>query len=52
MVLLIVSLVVLSALMSAGPTLVALADAAVPLTLAFGAVVVAMRLVWHYTSRD
>jgi hypothetical protein len=50
-VLLVVSIVGLSALVSAGPTLISLADAAVPLVIAVGIVVGVLRLIWHYTSR-
>jgi hypothetical protein len=46
---LIVSIVGLSLLVSAGPTLVALADAFVPLVIAVGAVAIALRLVLFHT---
>lgn len=50
-VLLVCSVVALSVLVSAGPTLVALADAAVTLVIAGGLVVALLRIVWHYTGR-
>ncbi len=45
---LVVGLVVLVA---AGPTLVCLAAALLPLVLVLGILAVALRLVWFYTSR-
>lgn len=39
-------------LVSAGPTIVALANALAPLVLAIGLVAGVLRLVWHYTNRD
>lgn len=49
--LLLASTVVLALVMSAGPTLVHLAQAAVPLVIALGAVAVVVRLVWYLTNR-
>ena len=43
------AIVLLAVLVSAGPTLVALAEAAVPLVIAVSAAAIALRLVWHYT---
>ena len=51
LVFLVVSIVALSALVSAGPTLVALLNAAVPLVIVGGLVVMGIRIVWHYTDR-
>lgn len=48
---LIVAIVALSILVSAGPTLVALAHAAVPLVVAVGVVAVVVRLVFFHTRR-
>jgi hypothetical protein len=48
---LIAAIVALSVLVSAGPTLVALANAAVPLVIAVGVVAVALRLVFFHTRR-
>ncbi len=48
---LIVGIVALSLLVSAGPTLVALAEAAVPLVVAVGIVAVVVRLVFFHTRR-
>ena len=45
------AVVVVSVLNSAGPTLVGLVHAAVPLVLAVGAVAALLRLVWHFTNR-
>ena len=42
----------LCALVSAGPTIVALAHALAPLVLSIGLVAAVVRLVWHYTTRD
>lgn len=42
----------LCGLVSAGPVIVALANALAPLVLAVGLVVAVLRLVWHYTHRD
>lgn len=42
----------LYALVAAGPTIVALANALTPLVLVVGLVVCVVRLVWHYTNRD
>ena len=41
----------LSVLASIAPTLTVLANAAVPLIIAFGCVVIVVRLVWYYTGR-
>ncbi len=46
--LLIVGLV---AIVAAGPTLIALLHAAVPLVIVGGIVAVVLRVVWHYTNR-
>lgn len=48
---LIVCVVALSMLVSAGPTLIGLTHAAVPVVIAVGSVVIALRIVWHFTSR-
>jgi hypothetical protein len=48
---LIVALVALSLLVSAGPTLIALAHAAVSLIAVLGIVVVVLRIVWYVTER-
>lgn len=48
---LVIAIVGLSVLVSAGPTLVGLAHAAVPLVIAIGLVVAVLRLVWHITNR-
>jgi hypothetical protein len=48
---LIVGLVVLSILVSAGPTLVGLLHAALPLVIAGGVVAVVLRLVFFHTRR-
>lgn len=45
------TVVLLSLLISAGPALVALMHAAVPLLIAGGAVVIGARIVWYLTSR-
>jgi len=50
-VLLVVSVAILSVLVAAGPTLVALANAAVPLVIAIGIVVAVLRLVFFHTRR-
>jgi hypothetical protein len=49
--LLVTVIVLLAVLVSAGPTIVALAHAAVPLVLVIGAVAVLMRLAWWLTGR-
>ncbi len=49
--LLVVGIVALAVLVSAGPTLVALAHAAVPLVIALGVVAVIVRLVFFHTRR-
>jgi hypothetical protein len=41
----------LAALVSAGPTLVKLLQAAVPLVIVGGIVAVVLRVVWHFTNR-
>jgi hypothetical protein len=48
---LIFALMTVSVLSAAGPTLVGLAHAAVPLVIALGVVIALLRLVWHFTSR-
>jgi hypothetical protein len=48
---LIVSIVALAALDSAGPTIVALVHAVVPLIVVLAAVVVVLRLLWYFTNR-
>lgn len=48
---LVASIVALSILVSAGPTLVALARAITPLVIAVGSVAIAARIVWYFTSR-
>jgi len=48
---LIVAIVFLSVLVSAGPALVALVNAAVPLVLVVGVVAVGLRLVFFHTRR-
>jgi hypothetical protein len=48
---LIAAIVVLSMLASATPALLRLANAAIPLVLVVGVVVVVIRLVWHVTGR-
>ncbi len=49
--LLLVLVIVLAVVVSAGPTLVALVHAAVPLVIVGGIVAVVVRVVWHYTNR-
>lgn len=48
---LVVAIVTLAVLVSAGPTLVGLAHAAVPLVIAIGSVAGLLRLIWHFTNR-
>lgn len=48
---LVVAVVCLLTLTSAGPTLVGLAQAAVPLVIALGVVAGMLRIVWYITSR-
>jgi threonine/homoserine efflux transporter RhtA len=48
---LIVAIIALCLLVSAGPTLVRLAHAAVSLIAVLGIVVVVLRLVWYFTER-
>lgn len=48
---LLVAIVVLCLLVSAGPTLVALAHAAIPLVLVVGFVAVVLRLVFFHTRK-
>jgi hypothetical protein len=47
---LVLAIVVMSVLVSAGPTLVRLAHVAVPLVIVIGAVVLVLRLVWFFTN--
>jgi hypothetical protein len=49
--LLVLFAVVSTAVASAGPRLVVLMQAVVPLIVAVGLVIVVVRLVWHYTNR-
>lgn len=49
--LLLVAIVVLCLLVSAGPTLVALAHAAIPLVLVVGVVIAVLRLVFFHTRK-
>ena len=49
--LLVAVVVTLSVLVAAGPTIVALAHAAVPLVLVVGLVVILARLAWYFTGR-
>lgn len=49
--LLVAAIVLLAVLVSAGPTLVALAYAAVPLVIAVGVVAGLLRIVWLVTER-
>lgn len=46
-----ITIVVLVLVIAAGPTLIALAHAAVPLVIAGGVFVLVGRLVWHFTNR-
>jgi hypothetical protein len=46
-----IAIVLLAALTAAGPTIVALAHAAVPLVIAVGAVAVVLRVAWYFTQR-
>lgn len=48
---LVLAIVVMALLVSAGPILVALVEAAVPLVIAVGVVVVVLRVVWVLTER-
>jgi hypothetical protein len=48
---LLLGVVLVAMLTSAGPTLVGLARVAVPVVVAVGVVVVAVRLVWYFTQR-
>lgn len=50
--LVVVATIFLCALISAEPTIVALAHALGPLVLAIGLTIGVLRLVWHYTDRD
>lgn len=50
-VLIVCSVVALSVLVSVGPTLVQIMDAAVPLVIASGLAIALLRIVWHYTGR-
>jgi hypothetical protein len=47
----VIGIIALSVLVSAGPTLVALVNAAVPLVVAVGVVAVVLRLVFFHTRR-
>lgn len=49
--LLVATAILLAVLMSAGPILVQLAHAAVPLVIAGGVVAVVLRLVWWFSDR-
>jgi len=49
--LLLILILALAAIVSAGPTLIALARAAVPLVIAVGVVAAVLRVVWWLTSR-
>jgi hypothetical protein len=48
---LVIAIVGLAALIAAGPTLVALAHAAVPLVVAGGVMLLIMRAAWYLTNR-
>jgi uncharacterized paraquat-inducible protein A len=48
---LVVSIVALSTLVAAGPTVVALVHAIVPVMVVLAALVVALRLLWYFTNR-
>jgi len=48
---LVIALVTMSVLVSAGPTLVGLVHAVVPLVVVLGLVVLIGRIVWYLTSR-
>ncbi len=48
---LVVAIVGLAAITAAGPTLVALTRAAVPLVVAIGFAVLVLRIVWYITNR-
>jgi hypothetical protein len=48
---LVIAIVGLAALTAAGPTVVALAHAAVPLIIAGGVVTLLVRAVWYFTNR-
>lgn len=45
------SVIGLSMLAYAAPVLIVLANAVVPLVLAVGAVILMLRLAWHFTNR-
>jgi hypothetical protein len=47
---LVVGIIALSVLVSAGPTIVALANALAPLVLAVGLVIAVLRIVWLFTK--
>jgi hypothetical protein len=51
LVFLVVSIVMRAALMSAGPTLVALLHGLVPVVIVVVAAIVVMRLLWYFTNR-
>ncbi len=48
---LVVAVVGLSVLTSAGPTIIGIVHAAVPLVIAVGVGAAALRLVWHFANR-
>lgn len=48
--LLIILAVALTLIVSAGPTLIALAHALVPLVIVGGIIAAVLRIVWHYTD--
>jgi hypothetical protein len=48
---LVIAIVGLAVLTAAGPTVVALTHAAVPLVIAAGVVTILVRAVWYFTSR-
>lgn len=47
----VVAIFTLSALTSAGPVVVGLVHAVVPLVIAVGCMAIAWRLVWYFTNR-
>jgi len=49
--LLVILVIVLAVVVSAGPTLIAWIHAAVPLVIVGGIVAVVLRVVWHFTNR-
>jgi len=48
---LVIAIVALAALTAAGPTVVALAHAAVPLVVAAGGVFLIVRIAWYFSNR-